>query len=121
MAVYFLFLTLLISAVHFCTGSPFPSPSPPSPDSPASPDGLPTPPASQLTFGQEWGLWKLQNEKRYTTDEEESYRRDVWLINKMFIEEHNTNNAEEAGYTLAMNSFGDLVSLLTSCTHLIYV
>lgn len=32
------------------------------------------------------------------------------MMNKMYIEDHNNNNAESAGYTLAMNSFGDLVS-----------
>ncbi len=135
MAVYFLLLTLSITSSHLCICSPFPSPSPPTPAPPGPPVGPPTPappgppvgpptPAppgppvgpptlssSELTFGQEWGLWKLHNEKRYETDKEESFRRDVWMINKMYIEEHNAKNAEQYGYTLAMNHFGDLVSV----------
>ena len=40
----------------------------------------------------------------------------MWLDNKKYIEQHNMNEAEERGFTLAMNQFADLVSPeLQSC------
>ena len=40
----------------------------------------------------------------------------MWLDNKKYIEQHNMNEAEERGFTLAMNQFTDLVSPeLQSC------
>ena len=40
--------------------------------------------------------------------QEELARHSVWLDNKKYIEQHNSN-AEERGFTLAMNQFADLV------------
>ena len=36
-------------------------------------------------------------------------RQTVWESNKKYIDTHN-DNADELGFTLAMNEFGDLVS-----------
>ena len=44
--------------------------------------------------------------------QEELQRHYVWLDNKKYIEQHNMNEAEERGFTLAMNQFADLVSPL---------
>ena len=57
----------------------------------------------------EWELWKATHGKSYLTIEEESYRRDTWKENSLLIKTHNTNSNKH-GYTLEMNSFGDLVS-----------
>ena len=64
----------------------------------------------QYEFAEEWNLWKSQHGKSYQSELEELERHLVWLSNKKYIESHN-NNAEVFGYTLAMNDFGDLVSL----------
>lgn len=90
------------------------SPSPSSSgDLTSIPIGL-TNPLDGLTFAEEWSNWKLQNEKRYSNLEEESFRRYVWLSNKMYIVKHNLKSAE-VGYELAMNQFGDLVSHYFAC------
>ena len=62
----------------------------------------------QYEFVEEWKLWKTHHGKSYGTDLEELERHLVWLSNKKYIESHN-NNAHMFGYTLAMNSFGDMV------------
>lgn len=59
-------------------------------------------------FLDEWRLWKTHHEKSYGTDMEELERHLVWLSNRKYIEAHNTN-ADVFGYTLAMNSLGDMV------------
>ena len=46
--------------------------------------------------------------------QEELQRHYVWLDNKKYIEQHNMNEAEEKGFTLAMNQFADLVSQFTN-------
>ena len=62
----------------------------------------------QYEFVEEWKLWKTHHGKSYGTELEELERHLVWLSNKKYIESHN-NNAHVFGYTLAMNSFGDMV------------
>lgn len=57
----------------------------------------------------EWELWKATYSKSYLTLEEERYRRDTWEENSLLIKAHNTDS-DKHGYTLEMNSFGDLVS-----------
>lgn len=59
-------------------------------------------------FKEEWRLWKTDHGKSYRTDMEELERHLVWVSNKKYIEAHNAN-VEVFGYTLAMNSFGDMV------------
>ena len=70
----------------------------------------------QYEFAEEWSLWKSQHGKSYQSELEELERHLVWLSNKKYIESHN-NNAEVFGYTLAMNNFGDLVSLYQQHCH----
>ena len=60
-------------------------------------------------FTQEWHLWKADHEKSYKDDQEEVERHAVWMSNKEYIEQHN-KQADELGFTLKMNQFGDLVS-----------
>jgi len=71
----------------------------------------------QYQHPEEWQLWKSQHGKSYQSELEELERHLVWLSNKKYIESHN-NNAEVFGYTLAMNGFGDLVSLYQQHCHM---
>jgi len=64
----------------------------------------------QYEHVEEWGLWKSQHEKTYQSELEDLSRHLVWLSNKKFIDLHNAN-AHVFGYTLAMNHFGDMVSV----------
>ncbi len=58
---------------------------------------------------EEWNLWKDQYGRSYGSEQEDLERHIVWLSNKKYIEQHNTN-AHIFGFTLAMNHFGDMVS-----------
>lgn len=70
----------------------------------------------QYEFVEEWNMWKGQHEKSYASQLEDLDRHLVWLSNKKFIELHNANS-HIFGYHLAMNHFGDLVSLgLANCS-----
>lgn len=64
---------------------------------------------------QEWGKWKLSNDRNYTSELEELERHLIWLSNKVYIDQHNAN-AHIFGFTLAMNHLGDLVRLNNPCT-----
>ena len=64
----------------------------------------------KFQFVEEWNLWKGQHEKSYDSQLEELERHMVWLSNKKYIEQHNANS-HIFGFTLAMNHFGDLVSV----------
>ena len=64
--------------------------------------------AMSYEFVEEWHLWKGQHQKSYTSELEELERHAIWLSNKKYIEEHNVHS-DIFGYTLAMNSLGDLV------------
>lgn len=73
----------------------------------------------QFQFVEEWQMWKAQHGKSYGSVREELERHLVWLSNREYINAHN-NNAHVFGYTLAMNHFGDIVSLSTAnivCLH----
>ena len=59
-------------------------------------------------FIEEWRLWKSHHGRAYTSHTEELERHLVWLSNKKYIEAHNKND-DMFGYTLSMNSFGDMV------------
>lgn len=65
----------------------------------------------QYEFVEEWRLWKSQHSRSYESEIEELNRHLVWLSNKKFIELHNANS-HVFGFTLAMNHFGDLVSII---------
>ena len=60
---------------------------------------------------EEWQAWKTSHRKNYTCHLNELERHLIWLSNKKYIESHNTN-ADYLGFSLAMNSFGDLVRCL---------
>lgn len=71
--------------------------------------------ASELVVEAEWKQWKLKHNKHYSTQDKEVLKHAVWSKNKKRIDDHNSH-ADEFGYTLAMNNFGDLVShLYLSC------
>ena len=65
----------------------------------------------KFQYEQEWGKWKLTNDRNYTSELEELERHLIWLSNKVYIEQHNAN-AHIFGFTLAMNRLGDLVGLI---------
>ena len=58
----------------------------------------------------EWSLWKAENGKIYKHLGEEMERYAIWLSNKKYIEQHNSF-ADNFGFSLAMNEFGDMVSV----------
>ena len=60
-----------------------------------------------------WTLWKIQHSRQYETYEDELKRFTVWMDNLAYIEEHN-HHQEKLGYTLGMNHFGDIVSIVIS-------
>ena len=59
-------------------------------------------------FPEQWQAWKNSHGKNYTSQLEELDRHLVWLSNKKYIESHNANE-DYLGFSLAMNSFGDMV------------
>ena len=63
---------------------------------------------SQYELVEEWQQWKTEHGRSYGSDIEELDRHLVWLSNKKYIDSHN-NNADVFGFTLTMNSFGDMV------------
>ena len=64
----------------------------------------------QYQHPEEWQLWKTEHGKSYQSQREELDRHLVWLSNREYIDSHNANS-HIFGFTLAMNHFGDLVSL----------
>ena len=69
---------------------------------------------SNIEYPREWHLWKAEHGKEYETPRHELSKHLVWLANKHYIEQHN-KHADVLGYGLAMNQFGDLVSLFRAC------
>ena len=63
-----------------------------------------------IKYPREWHLWKAKHGKEYESSRHELSKHLVWLANKHYIEQHN-KHADVLGYGLAMNQFGDLVSL----------
>ena len=59
-------------------------------------------------FPEEWETWKTQHGKNYSSQLEDLDRHLVWVYNKKFIETHNANQ-DYFGFSLGMNSFGDMV------------
>ena len=61
---------------------------------------------SKLNYDSQFEQWATTHNKSYDNDQFEFViRRNIWIQNMKFIEEHNKANL---GYTLAMNSFGDI-------------
>ena len=69
-----------------------------------------------IQYPEEWHLWKNEHTKKYDTEREELDRHLVWLANREYINTHN-ENAHAFGFTLAMNHFGDMVSIYTLCMY----
>ena len=70
--------------------------------------------ASVLALDQlhlEWLQWKNQHQKSYRSEREERKKHSVWLTNREFVSNHNSN-WEEHGYSLSLNQFADLVRIL---------
>ena len=63
---------------------------------------------ARFKYHEEWKWWKKIHGKSYTTHQEELERHLVWLSNRKYIEQHNTNS-HIFGFTLAMNYWGDMV------------
>lgn len=61
-------------------------------------------------------MWKAHHSKLYSSAAEEEHRYNVWLDNKAYVDEHNSQ-ADELGYSLKMNSFGDKVSTCMRRVH----
>ena len=62
-----------------------------------------------LEYGLRWATWRHTHSKTYVSSTEALARYVVWRSNIAYIESHNSY-ADNFGFTLAMNSFGDLVS-----------
>ena len=62
-----------------------------------------------LKYGLQWKGWCLTHNKSYQSSGETLERYVIWRANIAYIQSHNAY-AESFGFTLAMNSFGDLVS-----------
>ncbi|KAK8764196.1 hypothetical protein V5799_033195 [Amblyomma americanum] len=61
---------------------------------------------------EEWESFKAKNGKKYTTGEEEERRKCIFEKNLELIIQHNKKYAEgNVTYKLAMNHFGDMVSM----------
>lgn len=67
----------------------------------------------QLQFIEEWILWKTEHHKSYSGEQDEIEKHSVWMANREFVINHNANWPEH-GYSLALNQFADLVSMLLS-------
>ena len=63
----------------------------------------------KVEFPLEWHLWKSEHKKQYHHVREELSKHLVWLGNQEYIKQHN-KYADVFGYTLKMNSLGDMVS-----------
>ena len=65
-----------------------------------------------LQYGLDWALWRRGHSKVYSSPEEELEKYVVWRSNTAYIEYHN-NYADKFGFSLAMNKYGDMVSVST--------
>ena len=60
---------------------------------------------------EKWMQWKAQHGKSYSSELEELERHFIWLSNMEYVQRHN-EYADVFGFTLAMNHFGDMVSII---------
>ena len=67
---------------------------------------------SAFDYEEEWQGFKSQFGKKYSSDLEELTRHEIFESNMKYIEEHN-KNADKHGFTLGVNEYADLVSLLS--------
>ena len=67
--------------------------------------------AAKFEYTQEFQDWKVKYNKVYETKETELERQIIWESNKKFVENHNANS-DMFGFTVAMNEFADLVSII---------
>lgn len=65
---------------------------------------------------EEWRLWKILHERTYQSELEELERHLIWLSNMEYVKRHN-EHAKFFGFTLAMNHFGDMVSVQHGTVH----
>lgn len=66
--------------------------------------------AADMLGDLEWSNWKHKHVKHYPSDNEELDRYVTWRTNKAYVEYHNAF-AQDFGYTVALNKFGDLVGV----------
>ena len=64
-------------------------------------------PSSEV-YAEQWGAWKSTQGRSYESEGEEALRYSIWLDNVDYIEQHNAD-ADQHGFSLKMNAFGDLV------------
>ncbi|KAL5481796.1 hypothetical protein EMCRGX_G022039 [Ephydatia muelleri] len=66
----------------------------------------------------EWHAWKAHHSRHYFSVAEEQHRYEVWLDNKLYVDQHNSQ-ADKLGYSLKLNAFGDKTYFewwnITSC------
>lgn len=62
-------------------------------------------------YADEWNQWKAKYGKAYHDKRVEHRRQMIFESNMDFIEQHNAR-ADQHGFKLAMNEFGDLVSYI---------
>lgn len=64
--------------------------------------------AADILRDHEWSNWKQKHMKYYASDNEELERYVTWRTNKAYVEYHNAL-AQDFGYSLVLNTFGDVV------------
>eukprot|EP00731_Ephydatia_muelleri_P025848 Em0017g931a len=65
--------------------------------------------AADILRDHEWSNWKQKHMKYYASDNEELERYVTWRTNKAYVEYHNAL-AQDFGYSLVLNTFGDVGS-----------
>ncbi|KAJ8299669.1 hypothetical protein KUTeg_023729 [Tegillarca granosa] len=60
-------------------------------------------------FRAEWESWKHKHGKSYVTDDEEQYRRGIWMKNFRFVMRH--NNRSDQTFKMEMNEFADQLTI----------
>ncbi|XP_073442955.1 cathepsin L-like proteinase [Dendrobates tinctorius] len=67
--------------------------------------------ASSHFLDQEWNTWKDKYEKKYPTEEDELFRRQVWEATWHKVQKHNElANQGLSKYTMGMHKFADMTS-----------
>lgn len=56
----------------------------------------------------DWEYYKLKYDKKYVNPLEESLRKNIFIKNKEYIEEHNRKSVENNGHLLGINQFTDM-------------
>ena len=67
--------------------------------------------ASGFQYTNEWKEWKKDHGRVYESDDIEHLRHTIWETNMQFVIKHNAH-ADEFGFSVEMNEFADLASLL---------